>query len=250
MLFNGSFFLEKPENSRNLIAVLLHHGPDSLRQHPGNILVKAASCNMACPFHDDTRILNRFHRFYIYFCGGQQHLSQSAPQLLIISIQACSGHFKHFAHQGKSVGMHTGRRNTDKRVPRLYMFPGNQVLLVHNPHRKARKIVLLLRHQARMLRCLASQQGRPRLPASLRNSLYNGCDFLRKIPAACNIIQEKQRFSPRTGHIIHAHGHTVDSDCVMAVHKKGQLQLGTHSIRAGQQCGVLHGLKGLHGKGA
>ena len=70
-----------------------------------------------------------------------------------------------------------------------------------------------------MLRCLAADQRTVRLYAALSHTGNDRCDLLRIVLAACNIIQEKQRFTARTCNIVDTHRNSIDSDCIMLVHE-------------------------------
>ena len=136
--------------------------------------------------------------------------------------------------------MHAGGSHADEHVPILQVVARDDVLLVHHTHRETGQIVLFLRHQPRMLRCLASDQSCARLAASLSHTADNRRDLLGIILAAGYVIQEKQRLAAGAGHVVDAHGNAVDADGVMLVQKKRQLDFGAHAIRSGQKHRLVH----------
>ena len=136
--------------------------------------------------------------------------------------------------------MNAGGRHADEHIPLPELVPGNQVLLVHRPHGKSGQVILVLRVKARHLRRLTADEGRSGLAAPFRHSFYDSGNLLRHIFAAGNVVQEEQGLSSRAGHVVDAHGYAVDAHRVMLIHQKSQLQLGSHSVRSGQQGGLLH----------
>ena len=144
--------------------------------------------------------------------------------------------------------MNAGGRDADKDIPRRQLLPGDQVLLICNPHGKARQVILVLGIKTGHLRGLPADQSRPGLQAALCHALHDLGDLLRHIFPAGNVIQEKQGLSPGAGHIVHAHRHAVNAHRIMLIHQKCQLQLGAHAVRPGQQGGLFHPLKSCHGK--
>ena len=222
----------------------------TFRQHPRNILVESAAGNMAAALDGHARILHRAQSPDINPGGRKKRLSQRRPKLFIIGVQALLRHLEHLAHKRKSVAVHTRGGNAHKHVSGSDLFARDQILLIHHTYRKSGKIVLLLRHQSRMLRRLAADQRCLRLHTSFCHTAHDRGDLLRKVPAAGNIIQEEQRLPAGTHHIVHTHGHTVDSHRVMLIHQKRQLDLRSHAIRTGQQHRMLHLLDLIQTKGA
>ena len=139
--------------------------------------------------------------------------------------------------------MDAGGGHADEHVPGRQILPVDQILPVHDPHRKPGQVVLLYRIKARHLRRLPADQGRSRLPAPLCHAAHDGGDLLRLVLAAGTVIQEKERLAARAGNVVHAHGHAVDADGVVLIQGKGQFQLRADPVGAGHQRRVLHRLK-------
>ena len=121
--------------------------------------------------------------------------------------------------------MYTGRSDADKHITFLQILTCDQILLIYNTYCKTCKIVLILRHQSRMLRCLTADQCCTGLLAPFSNTADDCGNLLRIVLAACNIIKEEKRFTAGTSHIIHTHSHCINTDRVMFVHKESQFHL-------------------------
>ena len=99
-----------------------------------------------------------------------------------------------------------------------------------------------------MFCCLAADQGSFRLYTACGYAFYDLCDLLGNIFAACDIVQEKERFAACARDIVYAHGNAVDTDGIMLVHKKGELDLGSDTICTGYQGRLFHILDLFQGK--
>jgi len=55
----------------------------------------------------------------------------------------------------------------------------------------------------------------------------------------CDIIQEKQRFSPLTNKIVYTHGHKVDAQRIEMTGVDGNAEFGPHPIRHRHENGVF-----------
>ena len=205
---------------------------------------------MTAALDGDARILHGLHGLHIDPGRGQKRLSQSLSQFVVICIQALRRHVKHLAHQGETIAVHAGRSDGHQHIAGGNVLSGDHVLLIHHAHGKARDVVVVLRHHAGMFCGLTAHQSGPRHLAALGYTLHDGGDLLGTIPAAGYIIQEKQGFSPCTGHIVDTHGHAVNANGIMPIQHHGQLQLGTHAVRAGKQHRMFHILDGIQGKSA
>ena len=205
---------------------------------------------MAARLHGHAGFLHRAQRLHIDLRGRKERFSQRGPQLFIIRVQGFLRHLEHPAHQGKAVAVNAGAGKTDQYVAGLQIRSRDHLLLIHDPYREAGKIVLVLRIKAGHLRRLPADQGGSRLSAAVRHALYDRSDLLRIIFPAGDVIQEKQRFSARAGNVVDAHRHAVDPHGIMPVHQERQLQLRSHAVRSGNQGGLFHIFKALHGKGS
>ena len=186
--------------------------------------------------------------FHINLGGSQQCFAQATSQTVIVRFQRFFCHLKYLPHQGKAIAVYTRGRHADEYVSCLQVLSGDQVLFIYDPHRESGQIVFVFRIKARHLRGLSADQRGIRLPAALRNPAYDGRDLLRFIFAACNVIQEKQRFTACAGNVVDTHRHTVDPHRIVPVHEKRQLQLCPHTVRTGYQSRLFHLFKPFHGE--
>ena len=113
------------------------------------------------------------------------------------------------------------------------------LLLVHNAHGETGQIVLVLRHHARVLGSLAAHQSAIGLHTALGHALDDVGDLFRHVAAAGDVIQKYQRLCTGADDVVDAHGHTVNTDGIVLVHDHGHLQLGAHTVGAGDQHRVL-----------
>ena len=141
--------------------------------------------------------------------------------------------------------MDSGRCNTDEGIARFDGLSGDQIFFINNANCKSCQIVLVFRHQSRMLCSLTADQCSASLFASLCHTFYDLCDFLRIVLAAGNIVEEEQRLTACTCHIVDAHGNCVDTDGIMFVHEKCQLYFGSASVGSGQEHRVFHIFDGI-----
>ena len=146
---------------------------------------------------------------------------------------------KDLAHQRKTVGMNTGGGQSEDDIASLHGLVVQDLFLVHNAHGETGQIVLILRHHARVLGSLTAHQRAISLHAALGHALDDLGDLFRDVAAAGDVIQEHQRLCTGADHIVDAHGNAVDANGVVLVHDHGDLQLGAHAVRAGDQNRVL-----------
>ena len=180
--------------------------------------------------------------FYIDSGRRQKCLAQSFAQNIIVGIQSffCQFLFKYLAHQRKAVGMNTCRCHTDQHVACLQMFSGNHIFFVADTNCKSCQIIILLRHQSRMLCCLSANQSSLRLKTALCHTFYNRSNLFGIILSAGNIIQEKQRLAACTCNIVDAHRYSVNTNGVMLIHNNSQLHLGSAAVCSGEKHRLLH----------
>ena len=126
--------------------------------------------------------------------------------------------------------MHTGGCHTDQNISRFQIFSRDHLFFVTYTYRKSGKIILIFRHQSRMLCRLSTDQCCIRLLTSLCHTFHDGCDLLRIILSACNIIQEEQWLTACTCNIVHAHGNRINTDRIMLVHHHCKLYLGSTTV--------------------
>ena len=87
--------------------------------------------------------------------------------------------------------MHTAGCDSNKRVAFPHMGAVDNVALVHDPYGKSGDIIFILRVETGHLRRLSADEGRSTLHAAFRHTFYNAGNFLRRILAAGDIVQEE-----------------------------------------------------------
>ena len=87
--------------------------------------------------------------------------------------------------------MYASGRHTDKHISCLQAFASNHFLPIADAYGKTSQIIVLFRHQPRMLCRLAADQGRFRLQTAFRYSLYDICNLFRIVLSAGNVIQKE-----------------------------------------------------------
>ena len=153
------------------------------------------------------------------------------------------------AHQREAVAVHAGGNDPHQHIARPDVRACDQILFICHTDREAGQVIFILRIEARHLCRLAADQRRAGLHAALRHAGNNLRNLLRVILPARDIVQEKQRLAACAGHVIDTHRDTVDSNCIMAVHHEGQLQLRSDTVRPGQKRRMFHSLHRIHRKG-
>ena len=111
---------------------------------------------------------------------------------------------------------------------------------VHDPDGEARQVVLVLGVKARHLGGLAADERRAGLDAALRHARDDFSYALRHIPAAGDVVEEKERLGPGADNVVHAHGHAVYAHRVVLAEEEGYFELRAHAVRAGDEDGLLH----------
>ena len=119
--------------------------------------------------------------------------------------------------------------------PATDMFAGDDLALFHHADGKTGEVVFAYRIHARHLGSLAADQRAAGLFAAVGDALddFGGGGHVQL--AAGEIVEEEQRFGALHQDVVHAHGHQVDADGVVAVQFKCQLEFGAHAVGAGYQ---------------
>ena len=131
--------------------------------------------------------------------------------------------------------MHTRRGKTKNHIAGLNPLPVYDSGFVHNAHGKASQIVLIFRIEARHLGSLSAVQTASSLNAAFCHTRDDLRYLLRHILAQSNVVQEYQRLGATANYIIDTHGNAVDTDGIVLIHQKGNLEFSTNTISAGYQ---------------
>jgi hypothetical protein len=100
---------------------------------------------------------------------------------------------------------------------------------------KAGKIVVFALVHPGHLGGFPANQRRPGLYAAFDDATDDGGGDVDVEAAGRVVIQEKQRFRSLYHHVIGAHRHQVDADCIMASGLDRKAQLGADAVGAGDQ---------------
>ncbi len=131
--------------------------------------------------------------------------------------------------------MYTRRGYADKHVSDLDLRAIDQTLALDYTARKARDIVLAVAVHTRHLGRLAANQRTACLTASVGNTRNDGLDLGRFVMADGHIVEEQQRLGTLCQYVVHAHGHGIDTDRIVLVHRKGDLEFGADTVGTAYQ---------------
>ena len=138
-------------------------------------------------------------------------------------------------------------RQAQQYIAGLNPFTSDQSRFFRHTNGKTGDIIFTIRIKSRHLRRLATDQGTARLFAGPGHAAHDVGDFFRLQFADGDIVQKEQRFGALDQNIVDAHGDRILADGIMFVHHKGQLELGSHPVRAGNQ-NRLRIFAGIQGK--
>ena len=136
--------------------------------------------------------------------------------------------------------MHTAGLEGNQHVPCLLGIHIQDLALIHNAHCKAGYVIFILRIEARHFCCFTAYQCAAGLYTALCHAGNDGCYLFRYVFAQCDVVQEELRFCAAANDVVDAHCHTVDTDCGVLVHQKGDFQLCSYAVCTGNQYRLLH----------
>ena len=136
--------------------------------------------------------------------------------------------------------MHAGRRQRDYSIAFPHRLGIYYVRLVYDAYGEARKVVIIRRHNAGMLRGLAAYKGTAGAHAALRHAGYDIRNLYGVILADGDIVQEKQGLCAAADDIVYTHGNAVDTDGIVLVQQLSDAYLGANAVGTGYQYGLLH----------
>ncbi|VTR64016.1 conserved hypothetical protein [Desulfosarcina cetonica] len=170
-----------------------------------------------------------------------QLLAQGFSQLGHMTLHRESQDVKaDFAHQGKSVAVQTAGGNAHQLMAGADLRAVNDLGIVHNTYGKAGQIVFIVLVEPRHFGGFAADQGTVGLDATVADALDDGGDGFTFQLAGRQVVEEKEGSGPLHGNIVDAHGHQVDAHRVMAIHQKGDFELGPHAVRGTDQDRAFH----------
>lgn len=205
----------------------------------GDILVKAASCDMADRLYVYC-LKKRRNRLDIYPCRSKQTFSQSCTQIRLMTCKILLRYRENLSDKGKAVGMHTAGFHRNKYISRFLRFRVYYFFPVHNAYGKACQIVFVLRHKTRVFRSFAPYKSAACLNAALGNSRNDLGYLFGAVFSAGDIIQKEQRLCSAADNVVDAHRNAVDTYGVVLIHNKRYLYFCSHPVCSRNENRLAH----------
>ena len=139
---------------------------------------------------------------------------------------------QHTARQRIPVGVETGRRQRDQRVPWHGSPPIDDARPVHGAHDEAGDVVFPVRVEARHLRGLAAKKRAPVLPAPARHARHHLFRDVRQQAAGRKVIEEEQGLGALHEDVVDAVVDQVGADRVVPAGHERDLELGADAVCA------------------
>ena len=235
-----AIFLEEMEYRQDLPAAFPDLDTLALVEYTRDILVKSASGYMGHPVHiavaDDIK-----HLLHIYPGRGKGHIPEDLSikfRIGGIEIKRIVG--KYLADQAEPVGMDTRRGNPDQHITDLDPGSIDKFRFLDHTCRETGDIIFAICIHPGHLGCLATYKSTAGLAASFCHTRYYCLDLPRLVMSDCDIVKEEERLCSLGQYIIDTHCHGIDTDSVVSVHRKGQLEFGADAISAAYKHRFLH----------
>ena len=148
----------------------------------------------------------------------------------------------------EAVGVDPAGRQAQEHVAGPDLVACDHLALLDGADAKAGNVIFVFRVEPVHFRRFAANEGAARFPAGPGDTFDNVRHLLGIDLVHGDIVQEKQRFAACACNIVYAHGNAVDTDGIMLVHKKGELDLGSDTICTGYQGRLFHILDLFQGK--
>ena len=116
----------------------------------------------------------------------------------------------------------------------------NDHIPVANTHGKSGQIIVTWLVQAGHLSGFSANERTTGQLAALGDAAHHLGGNIQFQGAAGKVIEEKERLGSAHHHIVHAHGHQIDTDGVVAIAEFGYQQLGTHPVGGGNQHWIFY----------
>ncbi len=211
-------------------------------QDPGHVLEEPAAGDMRDAL-DGNLLQQRQHRLHVDARGLQQHLAQRAPVERLVELG--SGDGEDLANQREAIGVRAARGEPDDGVARSDRGPVDDEFLFHQAHRESREVVFVRIVEPGHFGGLAADEGASGLLAAGGNALHDVGGHLHAQLSAGEVVEEEHGLGAGDEDVVHAHRHEIDADGVVLLHPEGELQLGSHAVRAGDHHGIPELLRHL-----
>ena len=131
--------------------------------------------------------------------------------------------------------MYAGGSNTNQHIAHFDFGAIDEFGLFYHSGRITRDVIFAIGIHTRHFCRLASYKGTSGLAASFRYTADDCLDLRRDVMSHCHVVQEDKRFGSLRQDIVHAHRHGVNTDGVVFVHRKSDLQFGSHAVGSANQ---------------
>ena len=131
--------------------------------------------------------------------------------------------------------MRAGRGQSEHHVTRNDVLTGDDLRLFHSTDGKTGKVIFAVRVHAGHFCRFAADQRTTGVFAAFGNTGDDAGGGIDIELAAAKIIEEKQGFGPLYQNIVGTHGDEVDTDRIVPLQIKGQLELGANAVGTGDQ---------------
>ncbi len=138
-----------------------------------------------------------------------------------------------------AVGSQPRRRKADDGVSGAHPVRAELGAALDDSDGESRQVEVVDRHHPGMLGRLTSDQRAPGQPAALVDARHHGRDAVGVDPAGDHVVEEEQGLRADADEVVHAHGHEVDADGLVAPGRPRHLELGTDAVGRGHEHRVV-----------
>ena len=147
---------------------------------------------------------------------------------------------EHLARERVAVGVQAVGGEADDDVARLDARAVDHLRAIDHADDRAGEVVFAALIHARHLRGLAADERAAGFRAGFGEALDELLEDARLQPLGADVIEEKERPRADDGDVVDAMIHEVLADRVVAIERKGELQLRADAIDAGDEHRLLH----------
>ena len=131
--------------------------------------------------------------------------------------------------------MWAGRWQAEQCIPHCNVSAVDDVAALHYPHAKACEVVFACGVKAWHFRGFATHQRATCFTTRARDASDDAFGHVHLQAPGCVVIQEQQGLSASDQHVVHAHGHQILTDVVVAIEGEGKFQLRADAVGASHQ---------------
>ena len=175
------------------------------------------------------------HWFYIQLGWGKQGFAQSGTIKLFEDVSWCVLQIKYLSYQRETVGMYTGGWKRDQNIANLNIFRINHLVLVHYTNAESSNVIFINWVKTWHFCGFTANQSTSGFNTAVCNTFYDVCNLFRDVFAQCDIIKEDKWFCSAADDVVYTHCYTVDTNGIMLVEHKCQLQFCANTVCTGNQ---------------